>query len=64
MAAFLPLFTMSGVEGKVFGPMALTYGFALTGALLLALTFSRVMASMLLKVRHAEHETVAVRVIR
>ena len=64
VVAFLPLFTMSGVEGKVFGPMALTYGFALTGALLLALTFSPVMASMLLKVRHAEHETVVVRVIR
>jgi len=30
VAAFLPLFTMTGVEGKVFGPMALTYGFALT----------------------------------
>src|SRR6266852_398755 len=43
VAAFLPLFTMTGVEGKVFGPMALTYGFALTGALLLALTFSPVM---------------------
>jgi heavy metal efflux system protein len=64
VAAFLPLFTMSGVEGKVFGPMALTYGFALTGALLLALTFSPVMASMLLKVRHEEKETVVVRVIR
>jgi cobalt-zinc-cadmium resistance protein CzcA len=46
VAAFLPLFTMTGVEGKVFGPMALTYGFALTGALLLALTFSPVMASL------------------
>src|SRR5260370_1508237 len=44
VAAFLPLFTMKGVEGKVFGPMAVTYGFALAGALLLALTFSPVMA--------------------
>src|SRR5215510_4576872 len=48
VAAFIPLFTMTGVEGKVFGPMALTYGFALTGALLLALTFSPVMASLVL----------------
>jgi len=61
VAAFLPLFTMKGVEGKVFGPMALTYGFALTGALLLALTFSPVMASLLLKPKTGEHETFVVR---
>src|SRR5262249_36578212 len=29
VVAFLPLFTMQGVEGKIFGPMAVTYGFAL-----------------------------------
>jgi cobalt-zinc-cadmium resistance protein CzcA len=61
VAAFLPLFTMQGVEGKVFGPMALTYGFALTGALLLALTFSPVMASLLLKPKAEERETFLVR---
>jgi cobalt-zinc-cadmium resistance protein CzcA len=61
VAAFLPLFTMHGVEGKVFGPMALTYGFALTGALLLALTFSPVMSSVLLKPRFGKHETIVVR---
>jgi len=55
---------MTGVEGKVFGPMALTYGFALTGALLLALTFSPVMASMVLTVRHEQRETWVVRAIR
>jgi cobalt-zinc-cadmium resistance protein CzcA len=61
VAAFLPLFTMQGVEGKVFGPMALTYGFALTGALLLALTFSPVMSSLLLKPKAGNHETFLVR---
>jgi len=64
VAAFIPLFTMTGVEGKVFGPMALTYGFALTGALLLALTFSPVMASLVLKLQTEEHETFVVRGIR
>src|SRR5205085_11260247 len=64
VAAFIPLFTMTGVEGKVFGPMALTYGFALTGALLLALTFSPVMASLVLKPQAEEHETFVVRTIR
>src|SRR5215475_13110966 len=64
VAAFIPLFTMTGVEGKVFGPMALTYGFALTGALLLALTFSPVMASLVLKPQTEEHETFVIRGIR
>src|SRR6266481_1440322 len=64
VAAFLPLFTMTGVEGKVFGPMALTYGFALTGPLLLALTFSPVMASLVLKPQADDHETFVVRGIR
>jgi len=63
VAAFLPLFTMKGVEGKVFGPMALTYGFALTGALLLALTFSPVMSSLLLKPGAGNRETLLVRLI-
>lgn len=64
ITAFIPLFTMSGVEGKVFGPMAMTYGFALVGALLLALTFSPVMASLILKPGMEEHETFVVRRIR
>ena len=44
LVAFLPLFTMRGVPGKIFAPMSLTYGFALTGALLFALLFAPVMA--------------------
>ncbi len=67
IAAFLPLFTMTGVEGKVFGPMAMTYGLALGGALLLALTFSPVMATLVLKPRssaHGAHDTFIVRWIR
>src|SRR5262249_60537342 len=61
VTAFLPLFTMQGVEGQIFGPMALTYGFALTGALILALTFSPVMASLVLSVPTAERDTLVVR---
>jgi Cu/Ag efflux pump CusA len=38
ICAFLPLFTMQGPEGQIFGPMAQTYAFALGGALLLAVT--------------------------
>jgi cobalt-zinc-cadmium resistance protein CzcA len=48
VCAFLPLFTMAGPEGKIFGPMADTYAFALGGALLLAVTLSPVLCSLLL----------------
>src|SRR5207244_8032843 len=43
VCAFIPLFTMHGPEGQIFGPMADTYAFALGGALLLALTLSPVL---------------------
>ena len=43
VCALLPLFTMKGPEGQIFGPMADTYAFALAGALLLAVTVSPVL---------------------
>jgi len=49
VCAFVPLFTMSGPEGQIFGPMADTYAFALGGALLLALTVAPVLAMLLFK---------------
>src|SRR5262245_17165483 len=49
VAAFIPLFTMTGPEGQIFGPMADTYAFALGGALLLALTVSPVLCLLLFK---------------
>ena len=49
ICAFLPLFTMSGPEGQIFGPMADTYAFALGGALLLALALSPVLCTFFLK---------------
>ena len=45
VVAFIPLFTMKGVPGKIFSPMSLTYSFALTGALIFALFFAPVLAS-------------------
>src|ERR1700683_1804650 len=46
---FLPLFTMKGVEGVIFSPMSHTYAFALTTAILLAVTVSPVLSSFFLK---------------
>jgi cobalt-zinc-cadmium resistance protein CzcA len=64
ITAFLPLFTMSGVEGQIFGPMARTYAYALVGALLATFTVTPVLASIVLP-RHVEEvETRFVRAIR
>ena len=49
VCAFLPLFTMQGPEGQIFGPMADTYAFALGGALLLALTLAPVLCLLSFK---------------
>ena len=48
LIAFLPLFTMRGVEGAIFSPMSHTYAYALTIAILLAVMLSPVLSSMLL----------------
>lgn len=64
VAAFVPLFTMQGVEGQIFGPMARTYGYALAGALIATFTITPVLASYLLPEHVQEGETVAVRALR
>jgi len=64
VAAFVPLFTMQGVEGQIFNPMARTYGFALAGALLATFTVTPVLASMLLPRHIREVETILVRGLR
>ena len=48
LIAFLPLFTMQGVEGAIFSPMSHTYAYALTIAILLAVMLSPVLSSFML----------------
>jgi heavy metal efflux system protein len=64
VAAFIPLFTMQGVEGQIFGPMARTYAFALVGALIATFTVTPCLASVLLPERIGEIETIVVRGLR
>jgi cobalt-zinc-cadmium resistance protein CzcA len=64
VAAFVPLFTMQGVEGQIFGPMARTYGYALAGALIATFTVTPVLASLLVPENVKETETVVVRGLR
>ena len=63
VAAFVPLFTMRGVEGAIFGPMARTYGYALAGALLATFTITPVLASLLLPEHVKETETIIIRAL-
>ena len=64
IAAFIPLFTMQGVEGQIFGPMARTYAYALIGAVIATFTVTPVMASILLPEKIKEVETFVVRWLR
>jgi cobalt-zinc-cadmium resistance protein CzcA len=62
-AGFVPLFTMQGVEGQIFGPMARTYGYALAGALIATFTVTPVLSHFLLPEHLQETETFVVRVL-
>ncbi|HEY5128923.1 MAG TPA: efflux RND transporter permease subunit, partial [Bradyrhizobium sp.] len=57
IAAFLPLFTLSGVEGNIFGPMARTYAYALAGGLLATFTVTPALSAIILPSHIHETET-------
>ncbi len=61
VCALLPLFTMSGPEGQIFGPMADAYAFALGGALLFALTLSPVLCRIFMQNVTKAHDNILVR---
>jgi heavy metal efflux system protein len=64
VCAFIPLFSMTGPEGALFGPMANTYAFAICGALLLAVTLTPVLCSYLFKNKKEEKETFIDRIMK
>src|SRR5215467_3003312 len=61
IAAFIPLFTLSGVEGHIFGPMAKTYAYALAGGLIATFTITPALSAVLLPEHVDETETLVVR---
>jgi cobalt-zinc-cadmium resistance protein CzcA len=61
--AFLPLFTLTGVPGAIFAPMARTYALAITGGILFALTLTPVLASRFLSAEHEEKENFFMRML-
>ncbi|PKU26374.1 efflux RND transporter permease subunit [Telmatospirillum siberiense] len=64
IVVFLPLFTLQGVEGKMFSPMAFVIAFAMLGSLIVALTLVPVLASLVLKANEADEDSFLVRSIR
>ncbi len=58
---YLPILTLEGIEGKLFGPMAWTVIFALAGSMLLSLTLLPVVASFGLSSRAAPRDNALVR---
>ncbi len=61
IAAFLPLFTLSGVEGNIFSPMARTYAYALAGGLLATFTVTPALSAIILPAHVEETETLIMR---
>jgi cobalt-zinc-cadmium resistance protein CzcA len=64
ITSFIPLFTLTGVEGHIFGPMAKTYAYAIVGGLIATFTISPALSAVLLPNSVSEDDTLAVRFVR
>ena len=64
IAGFVPLFTMSGIEGHIFGPMAKTYAYAIAGGLLATFTVAPALSALLFPDQVQEKETLVIRWMR
>jgi cobalt-zinc-cadmium resistance protein CzcA len=64
IASFVPLFTLTGVEGHIFGPMAKTYAYAILGGLLATFTITPALTATFLPNKLSETDTFLVRCLR
>ncbi len=64
IAGFVPLFTLSGIEGHIFGPMAKTYAYAIAGGLVATFTIAPALSLLLFPQVVSERETAVVRALR
>ena len=64
IVGFIPLFTLSGVEGHIFGPMAKTYAYAIAGGLIATFTITPALSALLLPAHVEEAETRLMRTLR
>jgi len=63
LIVFIPILSLSGIEGKMFKPMALTFSFALIGAMIFCFTYVPVAASLFLKPSKASKKNISVRLM-
>ncbi len=61
MVVYLPIFALTGVEGKMFHPMAFTVVVALVGAMIFSVTFVPALVAILLRGKISEKENFAIR---
>jgi cobalt-zinc-cadmium resistance protein CzcA len=61
LVVYLPIFALSGIEGKMFHPMAFTVVLALTGALILSVTFVPAAVALFVTGKVAEHDNAVMR---
>ncbi|MDN3686343.1 CusA/CzcA family heavy metal efflux RND transporter [Cyclobacterium jeungdonense] len=64
LIVFIPILSFTGVEGKMFQPMALTFMFILAGAMILCLTYVPVMAALFIRPSKNEKGTLSAKIIR
>jgi cobalt-zinc-cadmium resistance protein CzcA len=64
LIVYLPLLALTGVEGKMFKPMAQTVSFAIIGAFILSLTYVPMISALMLKVTSSEKENISDKIIR
>ena len=63
LVVYLPIFTLQGIEGKMFKPMAQTVAFALIGAFILSLTYIPMMSSIILSKKVSHKPTISDRIM-
>jgi cobalt-zinc-cadmium resistance protein CzcA len=64
LIVFIPILSLTGVEGKMFKPMALTFSFALIGAMIFCFTYVPVIASLFLKPSKVSEKNISVRLMK
>jgi cobalt-zinc-cadmium resistance protein CzcA len=63
LIVFIPIMTLTGIEGKMFSPMAQTVSFAILGAFILSITYVPVAASLLLSKHIKKKDTISDRIV-
>lgn len=63
LIVYLPIFTLQGIEGKMFKPMAQTVAFALLGAFVLSLTYVPMMSALFLSKKASHQKNISSRMM-